>query len=220
MELLSVDYVLFEIVGYPMSLIEFIGTLTYLASVWLIARRNMLTWPVGIVAVLLYMALFYQIQLYADALEQIYYLAASAYGWWYWSSTPRETQTMTGVRFSTPGVLGVWVGVIVVASALLGFALTQIHLWLPGLFPSPASLPWLDALTTVMSFVAMWLMVRKRIEAWIYWIIVDVIGIGLYWFKDVRFISLLYVVLLVLASRGLWQWLAASRSASVKQAVP
>lgn len=57
-----------------------------------------------------------------------------------------------------------------------------------------------------MSFVAMWLMARKRIESWIYWIVVDVIGIGLYFAKGVMFISLLYMILLVLANRGLLSW--------------
>ncbi|MFZ2359660.1 MAG: nicotinamide mononucleotide transporter family protein [Anaerolineae bacterium] len=57
-----------------MSYVELLGTILYLWSVWLIAHRRVLTWPVGIISVLLYMALFYQIRLYADALEQIYYL--------------------------------------------------------------------------------------------------------------------------------------------------
>lgn len=70
----------------------------------------------------------------------------------------------------------------------------------------PASFPYLDALTTVMSFVAMWLMARKRTESWYYWIVVNIIGIGLYYAKDVKLISLLYVILLFLAFRGLSEW--------------
>lgn len=70
--LLSVDNVFFTVPGYPMSYIEFAGTILYLASVWLIARRNVLTWPIGIASVLLYLILFYQIHLYSDALEQVY----------------------------------------------------------------------------------------------------------------------------------------------------
>lgn len=54
-----------------------------------------------------------------------------------------------------------------------------------------------------MSLVAMWLIARKRVESWYYWIVVDIIGIALYFVKDVRPISLLYVVLLVLAIKGL-----------------
>ena len=72
MNILSVQNIAFSVLGYPMSYIEFVGTVLYLWSVWLIARRRVLTWPVGIVSVLLYMALFYQIRLYSDSLEQIY----------------------------------------------------------------------------------------------------------------------------------------------------
>ena len=84
--------------------------------------------------------------------------------------------------------------------------MANIHNIFPYLFPEPASFPFLDALTTVMSFIAMFLMAQKRIESWIYWIIVDVIGIILYFIKDVKFISLLYVMLLIIAIRGFVKW--------------
>lgn len=206
MAFLSVDTIFFTVVGYPLSYIEFTGTVLYLWSVWLIARRHMLTWPVGIVSVLLFMAIFYQIRLYSDALEQIYYLGASGYGWWFWSASPRKAQTITDVRFSQGRAAAVWVMVTLAASAALGRVMTRIHIWAPGWFPEAASYPYLDALTTVMSFVAIWLMARRHIESWIYWIVVDIIGIWLYFVKEVRFISLLYVLLLALAVRGLTAW--------------
>lgn len=83
-----------------------------------------------------------------------------------------------------------------------------VHIWFPKVFPEAASYPYLDALTTIMSFVAMWLMVRKHIESWLYWIAVDVIGIWLYFTKDVKFISLLYVMLLFMAIRGFLNWIS------------
>ncbi len=61
-----------------------------------------------------------------------------------------------------------------------------------------------------MSFTAMWLTVLRRIESWIYWIIVDVIGIGLYYAKDVKVVSLLYVILLFLAIKGFVSWINTS----------
>ena len=204
--LLSVNTVFFTVLGYPMSYIEFVGTVLYLWSVWLIAKRNVLTWPVGIASVLLYFALFYQIRLYSDALEQVYYLGASAYGWWYWTRSKQEDHVISDVRFSAvlPAVTAI--AVTVVFSVALGYVTSRLHLWLPGIFPEAASYPYLDSVTTIMSFTAMWLMARKRIESWIYWIVVDVIGIWLYFVKDVRFISLLYVALLMLAVKGLVDW--------------
>jgi len=203
---LSVDTIFFTVLGYPMSYIEFVGTVLYLWSVWLIAKRNMLTWPVGIVSVLLYMALFYQIRLYSDTLEQVYYLGASIYGWWYWSRSRSEEQTLVDVNYSSGRAMLAWLTVTAVFGIALGWIMSHVHIWAPGAFPEAASFPYLDALTTVMSLVAMWLMARKHIESWIYWIVVDVIGIGLYFAKDVRFISLLYVILLVLAIKGLIDW--------------
>lgn len=64
-----------------------------------------------------------------------------------------------------------------------------------------------------MSFTAMWLFSRRRIESWIYWIIVDAIGIWLYFVKDVRFVSLLYVILLAMAINGLLSWTKAAAQA-------
>ncbi len=205
-DFLRVDHALFTVLGYPLSGIEFLGTILYLWSVWLIARRRVLTWPVGIVAVLLFLWLFWQIRLYSDAIEQVYYLAASVYGWWTWSRSPRDGGAVAGVRFSGGRSAACVLAATLAVSLLWGAAMTRVHLWWPVLFPEPASFPWLDAATTVMSFTAMGLMAMKRTESWIYWIVVDVVGIGLYYAKEVRFISLLYVVLLVLAARGLRLW--------------
>jgi len=102
-----------------------------------------------------------------------------------------------------------WLAITAAFSIVLGAIMSRVHGWVPGVFPEAASYPYLDALTTVMSLVAMWLMARKHIESWIYWIVVDAIGIWLYFVKDVRFISLLYVVLLALAIRGLVDWRSA-----------
>ena len=203
---LSTDTVLFTILGYPMSPVELVGTLLYLWSVWLIARRNMLTWPVGIASVLLYLALFYQIQLYADAFEQVYYLGASVYGWWYWSRSRQEARVVADFRYSTRGAALLVAAVTALLSVAFGAVTSRLHVWMPAAFPKAASYPYIDAGTTIMSFTAMWLMARKRIESWTYWIAVDLIGIWLYFVKGVRFVSLLYVILLVLAIKGLGEW--------------
>ena len=209
---LSIDRTFFTVLDYPMSYVEFAGTVLYLWSVWLIARRHMLTWPVGILSVLLYMVLFYQIQLYSDALEQIYYLAASVYGWWLWSHSPRQSYILTDVVFSSRREIALALAVTAALSLAAGALMTRIHLLLPRLFPQEASFPYLDAVTTLMSFTAMWLMVRKRIESWLYWIVVDIAGIGLYYVKNVKFVALLYLILLALATRGLYLWLRAARA--------
>lgn len=151
------------------------------------------------------MALFYQIRLYSDMLEQVYYLIVSVYGWWRWS-TPDPEQVLK-VRYSQPRKIVLIAAITIAVSFATGALMSQIHLLLPVIFPEKASFPCLDALTTIMSFTAMWLMVQKRIESWYYWIIVDVISIGLYYVKEVKFIAFLYVILLSIAINGSISWL-------------
>lgn len=206
MNVFDINTIAFTFLGYPMSYIELVGTVFYLWSVWLIARRNIFTWPVGIISVILYMILFYQIQLYSDFIEQIYYLGASVYGWWLWSHSSQAAGHAVGMGFSPRRMIWVTLVLTLALSLLVGWLIADIHHLLPRLFPVQASFPYLDALTTVMSFIAMWLMARKRTESWYYWIVVNIIGIGLYYAKDVKLISLLYLILLILATRGLAEW--------------
>ena len=167
----------------------------------------MLTWPVGILSVILYAFLFYQIRLYSDALEQVYYLGASVYGWWYWKKGLQDQDDGTViVRVSQVRIMIFCAVGTLVLSIIVSLFMKRIHLIMPLLFPEPASYPFIDALTTIMSFSAMFLMARKRIESWVYWIIVDIIGIWLYYVKEVKFVSLLYVILLFMAANGLRMW--------------
>ncbi len=212
--LLSVNNIVFTILGYPMSYVEFVGTVFYLWSVWLIAKRNILTWPIGIISVLLYMVLFYQIRLYSDTLEQVYFLGASVYGWWFWNQSQGENGQISGVVYSKINKLILWASVTFIASVLVGWLMARIHVFLPSIFPDEASFPFLDALTTVISFSAMWLMAQKKVESWVYWIVVDVIGIWLYFVKDVKFISFLYIVLFLMAINGLRMWHKSMQDAS------
>lgn len=167
-ELFSVENIAFTVLGYPMSYVELFGTALYLWSVWLISRRKILTWPVGIASVLLYMTLFYQIRLYVDAFEQIYYLAASVYGWWLWTHSPRKEGAVLDVRFSPSGQLLTYLASTFLFAIAVGVFASRVHIFFPSLFPEEAAYPYLDALTTIMSFTAMWLMVNKRTESWIY----------------------------------------------------
>ena len=204
--LFSVNNTAFSVLGYQLSYIELFGTAFNLWSVWLVTKRKIWTWPVGMIGVVLFMVLFYQIRLYSDALEQVYFLGASIYGWYWWSYSPQEDGTILNAHFSSRSWLIVWALVTALLGVCLGAFMGQAHNLLPRIFPEAASYPYLDALTTIMSFTAMWLMARRRIESWIYWIAVDVIGIGLYYVKEVKFVALLYVIFLFLATKGFVSW--------------
>nr|WP_086937470.1 nicotinamide riboside transporter PnuC [Thaumasiovibrio occultus] len=209
--LLDINNIVFSIAGYPISLLELSGTLFYVTSVWLVAKQNMWTWPTGIISVVLFGFLFYQCQLYADMFEQSYYLGISLYGWVNWwlfnraanSSTRNDT---TDFRYSSPRKIGIQLAVIGVGTVLMSRYIADLHNLYPMVFPQPADYPVLDSLTTVMSLVAMFLLTRKRVESWYYWIVVDVIVIGLYFAKGLVFLTGQYVVLLGVAVYGLWRW--------------
>ena len=202
---LDIDNTFFTIIGYPMSYIEFFGTIAYLLSVWLVARKNLLTWPVGIFSVILYCLLFLQINLYADMIEQLYFLGMSLYGWWYWKQTLNKKDDRA-FTVSSQSTIAKCLATTVVGGVGFGFVLMNADTVLPRIFSEPASYPMIDAITTVASFVAMWLLSKKRVESWIYWIVVDVVAIWLYYIKDVKFLSLLYVILLGIAINGWLTW--------------
>lgn len=214
LEFWSVDNFAFTGMGYSMSYIELMGTIFYLGSVQLMTQENIWTWPVGIGSVILFMSLFYQIHLYSDCLEQVYFLLISLYGWWRWRTPSaggdRSLVIPDSSRRQRIAIAGITFGIAIATGAFM----SRIHLVLPNLFPVPASFPYLDALTTIMSFTAMALMAQKYIESWYYWIMVDAIGIGLYYAKEVKLITVLYIILLFMAINGLRQWRKAARNHS------
>lgn len=210
---LDVNNTAFTMLGYQISWLELVGTIFNLACVILVARRNILTWPVGIVGVLLFGVLFWQINLYADVLEQVYYFITSIVGWYMWSILRHRDSDDNKVLVTTNSlkVNGLWIAGIVVISVIATWALSNIHNWLPAIFTEPASLPAIDATTTVMSFAAQILMMRRKLENWILWIVVDVVAVWLYWYKEVPFVALLYLVFLVNAVYGYIIWKKASK---------
>lgn len=213
------DQTIITIGGYAMTHLEFWGTVLYLWSVWLVGRGSIWTWPIGNVAVVLYAVLFWHIRLYADLAEQVYFFVAGFYGWWSWLRRGRGV-TAGGdgapVGYGTRRGNAVSLAVIVVGSLLSTQALMRVHLWAPLWFPESAAYPLLDAATTVMSFVAMILMAWRRVECWYLWILVDVVGIGLYAAKEVLLLSAVYVLFLALAIQGLRQWRAMARAEAAR----
>lgn len=213
LDLLNINTIFFTIWDYPMSYLEFFGTILNIACVWLVARKNILTWPIGIIAVILFGILFYQIQLYSDVIEQGYYLVTGFWGWFLWyklrqskNTTPESTNDDISIRSATKQLIVLTLVAITIGTVALGYFMSNIHLIWPDLFPIAASYPYLDAFTTVMSFAAQLLMMYRYFENWILWIIVDVIGIWLYAAKGVVFVSMLYAIFLVIATMGLIKW--------------
>ena len=211
LDFFSVNNILFTVIGYEMSYIEFFGTLLNILCVWLVVRNNIWTWPIGIAAVVLFAALFYQIQLYSDFVEQIYFLVTGFYGWWIWIRIRKKTETeeekaATGIKYLANDGRLKTVAVVFGGTVLMGYFMSNIHVYFPIIFPEPAVFPYLDAFTTVLSFTAQILMAHKKTDSWALWIVVDIIGIVLYWVRGVKLVSLLYVLFLALAAKGYFSW--------------
>ena len=179
-----------------MSNLEVAGDLFGLISVILTVRASIWCMPTGIVNVLLFAALFFNLRLYADAGLQIAFLVLTIYGWYTWTRTGGvhpviPTTTLTRVGATRIALLG---GLLFVCMALFFARLTD------------DSLPWIDSLTTALSLLAQYLLSRKVLENWHLWIVADVIQIPLYVYKGVWLTGALYTVFLGLAIAGLLRW--------------
>jgi nicotinamide mononucleotide transporter len=204
----DINTTFFTVLSYPMSYIEFFGTVFNILCVWLVSRNKISNRPIGILGVILYIFLFYQIQLYADLIEQWYFLITWFYGRWAWTHIKKDkkenTTWITQTTFKENIIY--WL-VTIIFTFIFAYIIKHLSIRFPVTFPEPASYPYLDSFTTVLSFVATILMARKKVSCRYLRIVVDIIGIGLYYVKWVKFISLEYVIFLVLASIWLFQWL-------------
>ena len=203
-ELLDINSVFFNVLNYPVSYVEFVGTFAGLISVWLAAKSNIWTWPTGLVNVVCFFVIFYQVQLYSDMFLQAYFFAMSIYGWIVWSKQNQLEVNPITLLSNKARILSVLI--LIVATAVFGTLMLNIHTILPAVFAKPASFPYLDTLTTVASILATVFLAKRIFESWILWIAVDIISIGLYATKGIMLISIEYVIFLCLASYGFYNW--------------
>lgn len=169
-----------------------------LACVWLTAEAHIACWPVGIVGCLLYIYVFYHSRLYSDVLLQLYFLVTSIYGWYHWLHGGADDSALAVTRLR-PAEIAAWAGVAVAGIGALGYVMKHT---------TRAALPYWDAFLAVLSFIAQYFLACKKVESWVLWITVDAVAIGVYRARRLPLTCLLYAVLLVLATKGLFEWLA------------
>jgi nicotinamide mononucleotide transporter len=171
------------------------GVVTTVVGIWLTTRRNLICWPVVLISDVLYLIVFYRVRLYSDALLQIFFLAFTLYGWWYWWRGVREDGEVRVIRLPLLSlIVGLAAGAV--GSALLGSLMERVG----------AALPRLDAALMSYSLVASWWQTRKHIANWWLWIAVDLVYIGEYLYKGLRPTAALYAGLVALAVLGLRDW--------------
>ncbi len=179
-----------------MSTLEIVAAVFGLLSVWFTVKENIWCWPTGLIMVFLYTFVFYEARLYSDVILQVIYIFLQIYGWYVWLQPHRNRQKLAVTSISNLAKI-VWMGVAIASTFSLGWVMKHY---------TNASLPYWDAGITVLSLIAQWLMAKKVLESWLFWITVDVIAVGVYGYKHLYPTTGLYAVFLVLAVLGYAAW--------------
>ena len=181
--------------------LEWIAILSGIVSVWFSKKALIWVYPTGLVGTILYVYLSFKGDLYGEASVNLYYTIMSFYGWWNWLRRDQEKKKIVQIKFSTKKE---WVEQILfffLLFAIIYFCLVYIK----NAF-APDAIPWADAFASASALTGMWLMTRKKVESWIWWIITNIASMPLYYVKGFAPTSLYYFILLVLAIFGLKEW--------------
>jgi nicotinamide mononucleotide transporter len=210
MNIFDINNILFTILDYPVSALELIGTIAGMLCVYLTAREKVICWPVGIVNIVFFFIMFYQVQLYSDMLLQIIFFIMTIYGWWKWThpKNRQETNSRQELKISKLNrmELIIYLSISLLAVILNGTIMLYIHDLLPAIFPQPAAFPYADAFTTVFSLTATILMARKKIECWLLWITVDIAAVVIYFLKGINLVAIEYIIFGIIALTGFLNW--------------
>lgn len=180
-----------------MSYLEIVAILFTLACVWLTVKRSIWCWPMGIIGVSAYFFVFFENKLYADMGLQLVFLAQSIYGWYFWIHGKKEDENAVPIRL-LENRERLLVGASIVAMILLvGYVSHRF---------TDTDVAYLDATVASISLVANLLLARKILDNWVLWIIVDVIYVGLFFYKGLYLTSGLYVIFFFMATSGFIQW--------------
>ncbi len=205
----NIQKIFFSLWGYSMSHLEFWATITGGIAVWLSAKENVWSWIVGLLNVSLAFIMFYQIQLYPDMFLQVFFFITNLAGFWAWKF-PRESESnhRNELKISKLSVKSVLILAMsgVAGTFLLGTFSSNLHDWLPEIFSLPSAFPYMDSFTTFTSVLGTFLLIRKKVEAWWIWLLVDIIATYMYYIKEVKLYALLYLIFCIIATYGALDW--------------
>jgi nicotinamide mononucleotide transporter len=177
--------------------IELLGTITGLAYIYLSIKQNIWLWPVGLANAGLYFVVYLFTGIYAYMTLQLYYLVISIYGWYHWynaAANLKKELPVTRIKVKLATVL-----------TLTTAALFLIIYYILKTY-TDSTIPFWDALTTAASITATWMLARKILEHWLIWIVVDLISIGLYLYKELYITIILFAVYTIMAIKGFYEW--------------
>ena len=176
--------------------LEFVAVITGIASVVFSRQENILVYPVGMVSTGIFIFLYITHGLYADASVNFYYTVMSIIGWVMWS---RKTEGKK-ILIITASDKKDW------TNSLLFFAGCWAVLFLLLSRFTDSTVPIADSFTSAAAFTGMWLMNKKKLENWTWWIITDLASVPLNFYKHLVFTSFQYLVFLILAVMGYITW--------------
>ncbi|MBT0730754.1 nicotinamide riboside transporter PnuC [Rosenbergiella nectarea] len=207
--------------GYDLSWIEAVGTLCGLLCIWLASKEKVINYLFGIINVLLFAVIFYQIQLYSSLLLQIFFLLANVYGWYAWTRQTPLQQGELQIRWLGARARTAWLAVSIIAILVMTFFIDTIfgqfarltvtllnQFGLEAQLPvlQPDAYPFWDACMTVLSVVAMIFMTRKWVENWILWVVINLISVAIFTLQGVYAMSIEYMILTLIAINGIRLW--------------
>lgn len=169
------------------GLFEYLGVFLSYVCTWLCVKRSIINFHVGILAVICYSILFYQLELYSSMLLQLYLLPVLVHGLWKWNK--ENDNTIQKVKIKTFTYIVLFSGVVTLITVLLD-----------------GKLPWMDSSIFFLSLIAQYLLIQKKIETWYVWAVVNIIAIITYFQAGAYLATLQYVAFLINAGYGYYEW--------------
>jgi nicotinamide mononucleotide transporter len=191
--------------------LEYIAVFTGIASVWFSRIENILVYPVGLINTVIYIWLSVKGNLLGEASVNFYYTVMSIYGWILWAKKDKQHHHVVVITKSNGKE---WMKHILFFATFyiaIFFSLT----YLKSKF-APGAIPWADAFASATAYTGMWLMAKKKVESWYWWIATNIASIPLYFVKHYVFTSVYYFVLLIMAVFGLFEWMKRERQENKK----
>ncbi len=195
------DWIFAQYQGTPIHLIvlEFIGVFFGFLSVWFSKKENILVFPTGIISTAIFVYILLVFGLLGDMLINAFYFIMSIYGWYVWtrkvdkdSYIPITKMTNLDKKYSSI----MFVGTIIFVG-LVYFIFNKFNSWTA----------YVDTITTAIFFVGMWLMAKKKLANWVFWIIGDIVSVPLYLYKGLIFTALQYLLFTIIAIYGYKVWI-------------
>ena len=177
---------------------EITAVLFGFASVWFSKENNILVFPTGLISTSIFVYLLFKWQLLGDMMINGYYFIMSLYGWYVWTRKV-DTENVTPISRVTKREQKFGIVIFVSALVLVYEVYQFFDMWTNWV-------AYVDTLTTALFFVGMWLMAKRKIENWYFWIIADIISVPLYLYKGLTFTSIQYFGFTILAIFGFLAW--------------